>query len=123
MKNSFFLIALVLLFVSCDKELNGEIEMKLNEKRSNSDITLAVTGISDNRCPTGANCIVAGWYEVTFDVTKDNSVVTFVLGNGDDNISDTTVFDYQIHLTDVTPYPSGNDNINDKVVHLKVNKK
>ncbi|MCB9224866.1 MAG: hypothetical protein R2780_15385 [Crocinitomicaceae bacterium] len=116
------ILIILISLVSCKKELNGALEMKLGETLSNDDISLKVSAISDSRCPTDVDCFAAGWYEITFNATKQDSVVNFVLGSDNGLSLDSIVFNYKIEVTDLTPYPTGNDDSKDQRVHLKVSK-
>ena len=61
--------------------------------------------LEDSRCPIGAACKWEGNAAVSLILAKDDSNETFVLKTYPDFMNDTTLFDYDVTLVDVFPYP------------------
>lgn len=119
-----FLMAVVLW--SCEKEpLEGEnkslvlkqkVELNVGECASgSSDLSICIDSVSsDSRCPSDVVCIWEGNAAVNVSFTMNGTVhhLTLNTNNSDNFPSDTTIKQYHITLTDLTPYPISTTTIN-----------
>jgi hypothetical protein len=70
------------------------------------DVSLEFTGVAeDSRCPTGAQCVVAGNARIIVKTLTPRGITSVQL-NTDPNLPDSALFDYYgVELRSLTPYP------------------
>ena len=90
-------------------ELSSPIIINYNQKVVNEGEEVSIKFIniiSDSRCPTGAECVWAGEAELQFIVNKANDSIKFnLISSGQHFGQNTILFDLQIKLLEVIPYP------------------
>ena len=116
-KKSLFFIALLGVFVSCEKEeqpvsfgLGDEVEFKMGQTvySENNDLSLEILDINDSRCPSDVVCIWQGEAKVKF-AFEHGQQNDFTLSTFDPQ-SD-TIDNYVFTLVDVSPYPISTETI------------
>jgi len=119
------LLLCLMLFVACPEQsgkakqlsLGQPFTLKMGQEARFKDERVKIRFISvaeDSRCPQGVNCIWAGNAKVSMVLEKASSKPVIVELNTLSEPRVGNVMDYQITLTDLSPYPQANKTINRK---------
>ena len=108
----------LLVLCSCNKDLDGDVEIKIDETISDKEISLEFTAFTDSRCPIGSVCIWTGDYSADFNFVGPNSTTEFTLHQT--SPVDTVVDGYQIILKGLTPHPTNEGEINNSEKRAQV---
>lgn len=114
MKFHTYIVFIAIMFGSCNKE-----EVKIGDSYSKDGLVITCENLSDSRCPVDAQCIWEG--EAKAQVTakfNEESTELFWLKLG---IPD-TVFDFEIVLSEMLPYPNSDNASSNKKVKFLINR-
>jgi hypothetical protein len=104
----------VLTLVACNKE-----EVKMGNVYEKDGLEVTFQDFNDYRCPIDTECIWAGEAEAYVFAEHDGVSSDFFwlqLGVAD------TVFDYQVNLTDMQPYPTEDNHTSKRTASFTINK-
>lgn len=114
MRYRFTISIFCLLLLACNKE-----QIKPGQSYTVQDMTVDFVDFSDNRCPEGVECIVAGEGIAYLKGNVDQDSEDFDLKIGEID----TVLGYSVRLDDLTPFPTGESiPASQKKAHLTINK-
>lgn len=103
-----------LLIFSCNKE-----EVKMGKVYKKDGLEITFQDFNDSRCPMDATCIWAGEAEAYVKAKHEGVSTDFFwlkLGVPD------TVFDYEVTLSEMLPYPTADNHMSDKTAKFLINK-
>jgi len=119
-----FILGTCLALFACSKNSDSEsmptldqiFQLKISETAVIADHDISVEAervVEDNRCPANADCIVAGWVTVLFNVTVDATEHTFqvTLDPSKPQDAEAEAGGYIFRLVTVNPYPQNGNGI------------
>lgn len=135
MKNFTLLLSLgiCLTLFACSKnndqdnmsELNQIFQLEISETVNFADLDIEVTAdrvIEDNRCPSDAICVIAGWVSVLFEFTVEgiSYPITLKLDPSNPQEAEAEISGYTIRLVTVNPYPETSNEIDQEDYNFSI---
>jgi hypothetical protein len=114
MKRLFMLSISFLALISCNKE-----EVKMGNVYSEDGLKVTFQDFNDSRCPQDAVCVWQGEAEAYVKAEHDGETSDFFwldLGVKD------TVFNYEVTLTEMLPYPTADNHKSKRTAKFLINK-